>query len=115
MRWKDVSENWMAFVPNILSRWPDLDGDSVDDVDGDRERFLALLCDQLNMDRVEAEDELAEYLSGEIPSDVIMDPHEDNAQIAASAREIPAGEDPSDDDAEFGDDRTSEAPVGRSA
>ncbi len=113
MQWTDVSENWMAFVPRILDRWPDLGSDDVDAIEGDRARFVSLLSLQSGMDTSEAEAEIDDFLTGEIPADVMMDPDEDNAQISASGDNIPAGEDASDDDAEFGDDSKLENPVGR--
>ena len=49
-------------------------------------------------------EELREWLAGEIPSDVVMDPAHDNHSIALSAKYVGEGEDEFADDARFGDD-----------
>ena len=52
----------------------------------------------------EIREELREWLAGEIPSDVVMDPAHDNHSIALSAKYVGEGEDEFADDARFGDD-----------
>ncbi len=36
MIWKDVQQNWSSHVPQVLTRWPDLDEDDVIATDGSR-------------------------------------------------------------------------------
>ena len=47
---------------------------------------------------------LREWLAGEIPADIVMDPIHDNHSIALSSKYVGEGEDEYDDDARFGDD-----------
>ena len=115
MLWKDVSKNWVAYTPRILQQWPNLDEAEVLAIDGDQNKFLDYLSKSKGHDDVAAQMELADWLIGGEPLDVTMDAHNDNAQISDSARNVPAGEDPSDDDRRFGDDATAERPMGRTA
>ena len=52
----------------------------------------------------EAREEIRDWLVGELPSDVVMNPVHDNHSISLSRKFVPEGEDESDDDARFGDD-----------
>ena len=36
MRWQHVQDNWSAFFDAIQSRWPEVDFDQLDEIDGDR-------------------------------------------------------------------------------
>ena len=65
------------------------------------EKALAEL-EQIEPD--EAREEVREWLAGEIPADVVMDPKHDNHSIMLSAKFVGEGEEESDDDARFGDD-----------
>ena len=113
MQWNDVAKDWTAFTPRILTRWPQMDEDKVLDIDGDQDRFIGYLTSVKNDDRVAAQMELSDWLMGEQPADVMMDETKDNARILASGQNMPAGEDPSDDDRRFGDDGKADTPVGR--
>ena len=115
MQWTDVSKNWVAYTPRILTKWPALEENDVLALDGDQDGFINLLATSKGEDRVAAQMELADWLMGEEPLDVLTDPHRDNEQISRSADAVPAGEEPLDDDAKFGDDGTPEPPVARSA
>jgi hypothetical protein len=98
MQWRDVSQNWAAYTPRIMTQWPNLDEAEVLSIDGDQDGFLAYLSKSKGEDRVAA---------------VTMAEQNDNANIAGTAANVPAGEDVSDDDAKFGDDAVTAAPVGR--
>ncbi|PYE86095.1 hypothetical protein [Pseudoroseicyclus aestuarii] len=113
MKWKHVAEHWTAFVPNILEEWPQLDEDEVQATEGDLSSFLDHFVDATGMTREDARDELSEWLQGTDPADAVMDESRDNERIIASSRDIHPGEDPFDDDGEFGDDDKDENPVGR--
>ena len=112
MQWTEVSQDWMAFVPRILTRWPELDGDDVDALDGSRAGLVTLLAASPGRDRQAAEDEVDEWLQGEVPADVMTEEAVDNARILASRREMAADEDAYSQDGKFGDDDTPEPPVG---
>ncbi|SEM41367.1 hypothetical protein SAMN04488003_10112 [Loktanella fryxellensis] len=115
MQWRDVSQNWAAYIPRILTEWPDLDEDEVQSIDGDQDAFIAYLSKSKGEDRVAAQMALADWLMGGEPIDVSMAAQNDNANIMASAADVPAGEDVSDDDAKFGDDNVAAEPVGRAS
>lgn len=104
MKWHHVAENWPAFFDAIADRWPDADETELDIVDGDQHAFVRYIADLTGQSSGEAREEILEWLSGELPSDVIMDPRHDNHSISLSAKFVPDGEDESDDDARFGDD-----------
>lgn len=104
MKWQQVQDNWPAFIEVITERWPETDEDSLEEIDGDQRAFIAYIAEVTGLDPAEARDEIREWLSGEIPSDVVMDPIHDNRSMALSAKFVPEGEDEYDDDARFGDD-----------
>lgn len=104
MRWRHVQDNWSAFYDAIRSRWPGIEVDTLDEIDGDQDAFLAEIAAQGDLDRAEAAEEVRDWLAGEIPADVVMDPEHDNRSIRLSAKYVGFGEDESDDDARFGDD-----------
>ncbi len=113
MKWQQVTEHWNAFVPSILTRWPELDSDTVDAIEGDRTALLKEIVHTYQVPAREAEDELATWMEGATPADVIMDPEMDNERITAVADNIPEGEDAYDDDRRFGDDGYEANPIGR--
>lgn len=104
MKWHHVQENWSAFYEAIQDKWPEAEESGLDEIDGDQRAFVAYIAEVTEQDPREALDEIREWLSGEIPSDVIMDPMHDNRSIANSSKYVPEGEDEYDDDARFGDD-----------
>ena len=104
MKWRHVQENWPAFYEAIQDRWPEMDESDLDEIDGDQRAFIEHVAAVTGQDPAEARDEIREWLTGEIPSDVVMDPMHDNHSIALSAKYVPEGEDEYDDDARFGDD-----------
>ncbi|NUB43181.1 hypothetical protein GEU84_002195 [Fertoebacter nigrum] len=108
MRWRTVSQNWEAFHGLMLETWPDLDENALIALDGDRAGLVELLAETRGLTSDDAANEVAEWLEGAVPADVHMDEHHDNAGITESRRYVPPGEDPSDDDARFGDDATAE-------
>lgn len=103
MKWHHVAENWPAFYEAILDKWPEADETELDEIDGDQRGFIAYIADVTEQDPREARDEIREWLAGEIPSDVVMDPIHDNHSIALSSKFVPEGEDEYDDDSRFGD------------
>lgn len=115
MRWNDVQSNWAAFVPTILTQWPELEEDDVLTADGDREAFTRLIAERFELDQAGATGEVDEWLMGMQPSDTVMDESRDNERILDSARSIPPGEDVYDEDGEFGDEGAQERPLGNNA
>lgn len=104
MKWHHVQENWSAFYEAIQEKWPEADESDLDEIDGDQKAFIAYLAEATGQEKAEIRDELREWLTGEIPSDVVMDPIHDNHSIALSSKYVNEGEDEYDDDARFGDD-----------
>lgn len=115
MDWDSAARHWPALTDALLARWPQLDRDDVSAVDGDRTELNVLLGRELQLTPREAEEEIDAFLAGPLPSDAIMDPTEDNAQVRASAAHIPPGEDVYSEDGDFGDDRIEDRPLGRRA
>ena len=104
MRWSHVQENWTAFYEAIQEKWEDADEAMLDEIDGDQRAFIRYIAEVTGQDIDETRDEIREWLAGEIPSDVVMDPIHDGHSIALSAKYVGEGEDEYDDDARFGDD-----------
>lgn len=104
MKWHHVQQNWTAFYEAIQDKWPETDEADLDEIDGDQRAFIAYLAEVTGQETSEVRDELREWLAGEIPSDVVMDPIHDNHSISLSAKYVNEGEDEYDDDARFGDD-----------
>ncbi|SDE11352.1 hypothetical protein [Limimaricola pyoseonensis] len=104
MKWSHVANHWHAFVPNILTEWPDLDPDEVEATEGELGPFLDHLCEATGMTREDARDEVSEWLEGTDPADAMMDESRDNERIIASARSMHPSEDVYSDDAAYGDD-----------
>lgn len=105
MKWSHVQDNWNAFHEAILERWPDADEDDLDAIDGDQRAFIDYIARITGQEPGDARDEIRDWLTGELPSDVVMDPEHDNHSIMLSEKFVPEGEDEYDDDARFGDDR----------
>ncbi|MCF3972938.1 hypothetical protein [Paracoccus salsus] len=104
MKWHHVQENWSAFYEAIQDKWPQADEADLDEIDGDQRAFVTYLAELTGQEPSEVREELREWLTGEIPSDVVMDPIHDNHSISLSAKYVNEGEDEYDDDARFGDD-----------
>jgi hypothetical protein len=104
MKWQHVEENWSAFFDAILERWPDAEEEDLEEVDGDQRAFISYIAKISDQETTEARDDIRAWLSGELPSDVVMNPRHDNHSILLSSKYVGEGEDESDDDARFGDD-----------
>jgi hypothetical protein len=104
MKWQHVQENWSAFYDAITERWPAADETELDEIDGDQRAFIAYIAGLEEQETAEAREDIRDWLTGELPSDVVMDPRHDNQSIANSAKYLGEGEDEFDDDAKFGDD-----------
>lgn len=104
MKWHHVQENWPAFFDAITDRWPQADEADLEDIDGDQRAFVAYIADLTAQEPAEAAQEIRDWLTGELPSDVVMDPRHDDHSISLSKKFMPEGEDEFDDDARFGDD-----------
>ncbi|MBY0135943.1 hypothetical protein [Paracoccus yeei] len=104
MRWSNVQANWSAFYEAIAEKWPEVDEEDLDEIDGDQRAFIKYLAEVTGQEIPEIKDEIREWLAGEIPSDVVMDPIHDGHSIALSAKYVGEGEDEFADDARFGDD-----------
>lgn len=108
MQWHHVANNWPAFFGAILDRWPGADEVALEEVDGDQRAFIRYIADLTGQEPGDARDEIKTWLAGELPADVVMDPHHDNHSINLSGKFVPDGEDESDDDSRFGDDTAGE-------
>ncbi len=104
MKWHHVQANWPAFYEAIVEKWPEADESELDEIDGDQRAFIAYIAEVTEQEISEARDEIREWLAGEIPSDVVMDPGHDNRSMLLSSKFVPEGEDVYDDDKRFGDD-----------
>ncbi|TRW98408.1 hypothetical protein FNJ84_06430 [Paracoccus sp. M683] len=104
MKWHHVADNWPAFYEAIQDKWPEADEAELDEIDGDQRAFITYIAQITEQDPREALEEIRDWLTGEIPSDVVMDPIHDNHSIALSSKYVSDGEDEYDDDARFGDD-----------
>lgn len=104
MKWHHVQENWPAFFDAITDRWPQADEADLEDIDGDQRAFVAYIAELTAQETSEAAQEIRDWLTGELPSDVVMDPRHDDHSIALSKKFMPEGEDEFDDDARYGDD-----------
>lgn len=104
MKWQQIQNNWSAFFEVIVERWPEADENDLEEIDGDQRAFIRYIAEVTEQDPEEARDEIRQWLSGEIPSDVVMDPSHDDRSLALSSKFVPEGEDEYDDDARFGDD-----------
>jgi hypothetical protein len=104
MKWHHVKENWSAFYEAIIDKWPQVDESDLDEIDGDQRAFLEYLTETTGQEPEEIREEVREWLVGEIPSDIVMDPSHDNHSIALSGKYVNEGEDEFSDDASFGDD-----------
>lgn len=113
MKWQRVSADWPAFVGPIQQRWPNTTEADLLALDGDRAGLTRYLSRTHDLTQAEADEQIAVWLDGEVPSDVVMDDAHDNENIRASAAHIPPGEDVYSDDGDFGDDDAPDRPVGR--
>lgn len=104
MKWHHVQENWAAFYEAIIDRWADADEAELDEIDGDQRAFVTYIAELTDQEPADARDEIREWLAGELPSDVVMDPRHDDHSIRLSGKYLPEGEDESDDDSRYGDD-----------
>ncbi|WP_420343587.1 hypothetical protein [Paenirhodobacter sp.] len=103
MKWQHVQENWSAFYDAITDKWPEADEDELDTIDGDQRAFVEYIAGLTDQEPGDARDEIREWLTGELPSDVVMDPEHDNHSIMLSEKYVAEGEDEYDDDRRFGD------------
>lgn len=104
MKWHHIEENWAAFYEAIVDKWPEADEAELDEIDGDQKAFIRYIAELTEQELADARDEIRDWMQGELPSDVVMDPTHDGHSIALSAKYVGEGEDEYDDDARFGDD-----------
>lgn len=104
MKWTQVQENWSAFYEAMADKWPDIDEARLDEIDGDQRGFIAYVAELIGGEAEDARAEIREWLAGEIPSDIVMDPSHDDRSMRLASKYIGEGEDEYDDDARFGDD-----------
>ena len=104
MKWHHIEDNWAAFYEAIIDRWPEAEEAALDEIDGDQRAFLRYIAELTEQEPEEAREEVLEWLRGELPSDVVMDPAHDSHSISLSGKYVSEGEDESDDDKHFGDD-----------
>lgn len=104
MKWQQIRDNWPAFLEVIVERWPEADEDDLEAIEGEQRDFIRYIAEVTGQDIDETREEIREWLAGEIPSDVVMDPVHDNRSMVLSSKFVPDGEDVYDDDKRFGDD-----------
>ena len=113
MRWNQISENWKAFAPAILDRWPEAEEEDVLALDGS-ETALALYLSKVTGEQSrDTSAQIEDWRMGSFPADIAMDEFRDNENISQSGRNLGPGEDVSDRDDLFGDDEKVASPVGR--
>ena len=112
MNWRQVAENWPAFVEVISNRWARTDAAKLAAMDGNRERLEAHLSASHDLTRAEAHDEIESWLMAAVPADVGVSKERDDQSASASPRHIPAGEHA--EDRAFGDDRAAGHPTAHS-
>ncbi|MGB3555650.1 MAG: hypothetical protein WBA25_13525 [Jannaschia sp.] len=110
---KQFTEDWVPYRDPLLSRYPELDDAALEDADGSTATLARTIAERQGIEPAEAQQDLHEFLEGPMPADAYAAPVHDNAAIADSGDYVSSGEDPSDDDARFGDDDNAENPVGR--
>lgn len=115
MQWNDISKNWSAYTPALMTKWSELEENELLALDGNQDEFLAYLKKRTGYDTVTAQMELADWMMGAEPADAVMDSTRDNARITDSKDEMSVGEDALSDDSKFGDDDTPDTPIGRAA
>ncbi|MBR9766085.1 MAG: hypothetical protein GYB53_21855 [Rhodobacteraceae bacterium] len=113
MNWPEIARNWSTLVPAVMQQWPEAGESDLLALDGSREALAGYLAQATGRDYADIQDEISEWREGAMPADLRMDESEDMKAIAASGKYVPVGEDPSDDDAAFGDDDQAETPIGR--
>lgn len=111
---KDFKNDWVPFRDAVLSRYPMLGDEDLQDADGSTaELARRIAAADGGTDPGDAQQDLHEFLEGPMPSDAFADPTNDNEAVKESVDYIPAGEDALADDKRFGDDDMAENPVGR--
>lgn len=113
MIWTDIAKTWPTMDRALMTRWPSLTQGELSDVDGSRPALEVAIANAERVELDEARRQLAEWLNGPMPADVYADSRNADAAIRDSAQNIPAGEEPLDDDHAFGDDNPVETPIGR--
>ncbi|PJE25901.1 hypothetical protein SAMN06297129_2301 [Pseudooceanicola antarcticus] len=113
MNWPEIARNWSTLVPAVMQQWPEAAESDLLALDGSRDALAGYLSQVTGRDYADIQDEISEWREGAMPADLRMDESEDMQAISASGKYVPVGEDPSDDDAAFGDDDQPATPIGR--
>lgn len=113
MEWNRIAADWPAFTDSVMSRWPELDRERVADMDGDRAALSAHVAEVYGLEPRMAEEQIARWAEGPLPVDAATDETHDATSMRAAGRHIPQGEDVYSEDADFGDERMAEPPIGR--
>ena len=115
MQWQVISENWSAYTPAILDRWPEAEEEDVLALDGSETGLAIYLSSVTGDPSTDTLAQIEDWRMGHIPADVRMDETRDNRNIEGSGAMLGAGEEPMDRDDIYGDDGLAEPPVGRTA
>ncbi|MGI3167514.1 hypothetical protein ACRARG_00055 [Pseudooceanicola sp. C21-150M6] len=107
MKWQIISENWHAYTPAVLDRWPEAEEEDVLALDGSQTGLAMYLSQVTGAPATDVLAQIEDWRMGHIPSDVRMDPSRDNRNMDGSAALLGAGEEPMDRDDIFGDDSRS--------
>ena len=74
------------------------------EVEGVLRGFVAYVAEWTGQEAADAREEFRDWLAGELPPDVVMDPRHDDHSSRLSGKFLPEGEEELDDDARYGDD-----------
>lgn len=110
---QDFAQDWVPFRDPILSTYPGLTDADLEAADGSTAELSKRIAKTQDIDPAEAQQALHEFLAGPMPADAYAAPVHDNAAVRDSGTYIPEGEDAMTDDERFGDDQTSDTPIGR--
>ena len=64
MNWTDVQSAWMEFADQILARWPELHGEKLVEIAGDRTAFAGYLSNSHDLTLSEASEVIETWILG---------------------------------------------------
>ena len=93
MQWNAVQSNWPAFTEALMQRFPETAENDLLALEGHREALVDYIAKVQNVERAEADRQVAEWTQGAMPADIEMDETRDSANIRSSGDYIPVGAD----------------------
>ena len=64
MNWDRIAGQWKQLKGSVKERWGDLTDDHIEQVEGQREKFVGIIQEQYGITRDEAEKQVREWESG---------------------------------------------------